>query len=121
MVQTDASQLAAECTDWRQILRNYRNEFHDCEKALLQMCKQRLNKEDLLRIEHFQNQFDIQLDNIHDLKHTIKQHERAVAGDAGGEELYVRHEQLLAEFLSLENILQELRNEFRDFVDRGGC
>ena len=121
MVSTDISQLSAECTEWRQILRNYREEYHSCEKALLEMCKQSLTKDHLHRVEHFQNQFDIQLRNIHDLKQTIKIHERKVQLETSGEEVYAEHERLLGEFLSLESTLQELRDEFRNFINNTNC
>jgi predicted translin family RNA/ssDNA-binding protein len=121
MVSTDISQLAAECTDWRQILRNYRDEFQNCEKALTESCKQSLTKDHCTQIEHFQNQFDIQLRNIHDLKQTIKSHERKVQQETSGEEIYAEHEQLLNEFLSLEGTLQELRDEFRNFINNTSC
>lgn len=121
MVQTDISQLTSECTDWRQILRNYRDEFQNCEKALTQMCKQSLTKHHLTQVEHFQNQFDIQLRNIHDLKQQIKSHEKKVSDDAAGEKIYTNHEVLLNEFLSLESTLQELRDEFRNFVNNTSC
>ena len=121
MVSTDISQLAAECTDWRQILRNYREEFQNCEKALTESCKQSLTKDHLTQVEHFQNQFDIQLRNIHDLKQTIKAHERKVQQETSGEEIYGEHEQLLNEFLALEGTLQELRDEFRNFINNTSC
>jgi predicted translin family RNA/ssDNA-binding protein len=121
MVQTDISQLAAECTDWRQILRNYRDEFQNCEKVLTQMCKQSLTKDHLTQVEHFQNQFDIQLRNIHDLKQTIKGHERKAQMETTGDEVYAEHENLLNEFLSLESTLQELRDEFRNFINNTSC
>lgn len=121
MVSTDISQLATECADWRQILRNYRDEFHNCEKALTETCRQSLTKDHLTQVEHFQNQFDIQLRNIHDLKQTIKTHERKVQRDNAGDEVYAEHESLLNEFLSLEGTLQELRDEFRNFINNTSC
>jgi DNA repair exonuclease SbcCD ATPase subunit len=125
MVQTDISQLSAECTEWRQIMRNYREEFHDYEKALQETCKKTLEKSHLQDVEHFQNQIDIQLKNIHDLKQQIKKHERRIQLESGAENLkeetYSQHENLLNEFLSLENTLQELRNEFKNFVNRVSC
>jgi phosphoenolpyruvate carboxylase len=121
MVQTEISQLSAECSEWRQILRNYREEFHNCEKALTETCKQSLTKDHLTQVEHFQNQFDIQLRNIHDLKQSIKKHERKVAQETSGEDVYATHEHLLNEFLSLENTLQELRDEFRKFINFTSC
>jgi hypothetical protein len=124
MVQTDLSQLQAECTDWRQILRNYREEFQETKKSLQSFCRQTLSKNQLLEVEHFDNQFHIQLINIHDLKQEIKGHVRqmeAEGADHMQDEIYARHEHLLDEFLTLENTLQELRNEFRVFTNASAC
>lgn len=121
MVQTDLSQLAAECTDWRQILRNYRDEFHNCEKALIDMCKRSLTRDHLTQVEHFQNQFDIQLRNVHDLKQTIKTHEKRVQRESIEDPVYAEHERLLNEFLTLESTLQELRDDFRNFINNTNC
>lgn len=123
MVQTDISQLSAECTEWRQILRNYREELHQCQKALQQTCRNSLSKDQLLEVEHFDNQFHIQLINIHDLKQLIKNHERTLhaQGEQIAEDNFARHEHLLSEFLSLENTLQELRSEFNEFVNKTAC
>ena len=124
MVQTDISQLTAECSEWRQILRNYRNEFHDYEKALEESCRHVHSRNEQQEVEHFQNQFDIQLKNIHDLKQKIKVHERAIQlenAENPGEGRYAQHEHLLNEFLNLENMLQEIRVEFKDFVNKVSC
>jgi DNA-binding GntR family transcriptional regulator len=126
MVLTDISQLSAECKDWRQILRNYKEEFCDCRSALQDMCKRNLTKEQLPEIEHFENQFHIQLINIHDLKHLIKAHEQLVtdeikSGEHISDEIFAYHEGLLDRFLSLENTLQELRNDFKNFINAGSC
>ncbi|HJW17260.1 MAG TPA: hypothetical protein VJ499_09065 [Flavisolibacter sp.] len=123
MVQTDISQLSAESAEWRQILRNHRLELNDFKKALQETCKNSLNKEQLLEVEHYDNQFHIQLINIHDLKQSIKSHEKKVIteGDQLSESTYAEHEQLLNDFLHQENLLQELRNEFQTFVSKTSC
>lgn len=123
MVQTDLSQLSAESTEWRQILRSYREEFGDSKKSLQSFCRQSLSKPQLLDVEHFENQFHIQLINIHDLKQQIKAHERELSlkGDAVSDETFARHEHLLDEFVTLENTLQELRQEFQSFTNDTAC
>jgi chromosome segregation ATPase len=126
MVQTDISQLNAETADWRQILRNYRDEFSECKRLLQENCKQPLTREQLQEVEHFHNQFHIQLINIHDVKQNIKNHERKVQfelsnGDTISDETYEEHERLLNEFLSLESTLQELRNSFNNFINATNC
>jgi hypothetical protein len=87
------------------------------------MCKQSLTKDQLQEVEHFGNQFHIQLINIHDLKHNIKGHERAVRheSDNVSESTYAHHEELLDQFLTLENTLQELRNDFQKFISATSC
>lgn len=125
MVQTDISQLSAECKEWLQILRNYREELQTSKKSLQEICRKSLSRNQLFEVEHFDNQFHIQLINIHDLKHSIKTHERKIemessSGDIA-EETYTLHEELLNEFLGLENTLQELRNEFKNFISATSC
>jgi DNA-binding GntR family transcriptional regulator len=126
MVQTDVSQLSAECNEWRQILRNYRDEFQLSKKSLQEIFKKNPSKEQLLEVDHFDNQFHIQLINIHDVKQFIKAHERKLELESSStesisEETYSEHEALLDQFLSLENTLQELRGEFKNFVSASSC
>ena len=125
MVQTDLSQLTTECKDWLQILRNYREEFQTSKKSLQEVSRKTLSKEQLLDLEHFDNQFHIQLINIHDLKHSIKTHERRIDQESSqgeiADENFTLHEELLNEFLGLENTLQELRNEFKTFISATSC
>lgn len=125
MVQTDISQLATEAAEWHQILRNYREEFQLSKQSLEEICRKELNKNHLQELEHFDNQFHIQLINIHDVKQKIKLHERKVQFESGNgdisEKTYSDHEVLLDQFLNLENRLQELREEFRNFVSATSC
>jgi chromosome segregation ATPase len=120
MVQTDIPQLSAETADWRQTLRNYRNEFTEDKKLLQNSCKT-LTKQQFQDVEHFHNQFHIQLINIHDLKQKIKAHERQVQSEFSSnnhlkEQTYGEHERLLEEFIILDNTLQGLRDEFKKFI-----
>ena len=126
MVLTDVSQLSAECQEWRQILRNYREEFNDCKKALQETCRKTLSKDQLREVEHFDNQFHIQLINIHDLKQSVKLHERKIQfetsnGKEASEATFAYHEDLLDQFLMLENTLQQLREDFKNFINATSC
>ena len=125
MVQTDISQLSAETSEWRQILRNYRGEFSECKKLLLDTCKQDLSKQHLQQVEHFHNQFHIQLINIHDLKQSIKNHERKIQMQSrdleNSNETFTEHERLLDDFVNLEVMLQELRDDFKNFISITNC
>ncbi|MEP6699864.1 MAG: hypothetical protein ABJA85_01050 [Bacteroidota bacterium] len=124
MVQVDISQLTRECNGWRENLRNFREEFSQNETKLRKAASQSLSKEQLQSVEHLHNQFHIQLINIHDLKQTIKAHDRkmnfemvAFNGTANEDSLS-RHESLQEEYQALEQTLIDLRNEFTDFLKR---
>ena len=119
MVQTDISQLSTECTDWLHHLRNYRDEFQHHQKQLQQIATRSLSKDQLKEVDHFYNQFEIQLDNIHDLKQAIKAHGRTVLDASSNvleEDDVAYHEDLYDRYTSLENTLQELRNDFNQFI-----
>lgn len=124
MVQVDISQLSAECNAWREQLRQLRDEFTNDETKLRQVAGQSLSKEQLQDVEHLHNQFHIQLINIHDLKQSIKAHDRkmnfekmAFNGNVNEESLN-RHELLSGDFQNLQQTLSELRREFAGFLDR---
>lgn len=124
MVQADISQLAGECSTWREGLRHYRDEFTHDKTQLQQVITPTLSKEFLQEVEHLHNQFHIQLINIHDLKQSIKIHDRKinleVSSNAGqlNDETIADHESLFEQYSTLENTLQELRDEFKKFLNR---
>ncbi len=124
MVQVDISQLSGECNVWREKLRNYREEFSSDEAKLRQVAGQPLSKEQLQDVEHLHNQFHIQLINIHDLKQSIKAHDRkinfekAMFNGTANEDSLVQHEKLQEEYQGLEETLENLRGEFNAFLQR---
>ncbi len=124
MVQVDISQLSGECNVWREKLRNYREEFSSDEAKLRQVAGQPLSKEQLQDVEHLHNQFHIQLINIHDLKQSVKAHDRkinfekAMFNGSANEDSLVQHEKLQEEYQGLEETLENLREEFKAFLQR---
>ena len=124
MVQVDISQLCGECNAWREKLRQYRDEFTRDETQLQQAARQPLSKDQLRDVEHLHNQFHIQRINIHDLKQSIKVHDRKMNFEKVAFNGYVnedslsRHEALLEEVQSLEQTLLDLREEFNVFLSR---
>lgn len=122
MVTTDVAQLAGECNAWRDTLRSRRNEFTHLKARLQEVASTQTHRDVLLEVEHLYNQFHIQLINIHDLKQNIKVHERKVGlerrsseGQVSDETL-AEHENLYDSFQQLENTLQEVSDEFNQFV-----
>lgn len=124
MVTTEVAQLSKECNAWRETLRSYRDEFGRLKGQLQEAAGRQTHKEDLLQVEHLDNQLHIQLINIHDVKQSIKAHERQIQRDLEMNDGKVTdstlgsHEQLFDEFQSLEHTLQELKQEFEHFILR---
>jgi chaperonin cofactor prefoldin len=122
MVQTDLTQLTRECSSWKESLRNSRSELSSLRNKLQEVVSHPISKTALPQVEHYDNQFDIQLTNINHLKHAIKEHEK-VAGIAmqhpqPGEILWQKHETLHDQYQRLEHTLSELKDEFNLFVTR---
>ncbi len=122
MVTTDVAQLTRECNAWRETLRSWRDEFAQLKTRLIDVAARQTTKEDLLEVDHLDNQLHIQLINIHDLKHAIKTHTRLIDSEiAKGplrDDTAANHENLYDEYQHLEHTLLEVKQEFKDFVDR---
>ena len=121
MVTTEVAQLSKECNAWRETLRSFKDEFGRFKNRLQDLAGRQTQRDVLLEVEHLDNQFHIQLINIHDLKQSIKIHQRQIdAGMAANngtvpDEILAHHENLFDDYQQLENTLQELRQEFGHF------
>lgn len=75
-------------------------------------------------VEHFQNQFIVQRNNIDELKHKINEQLQLLGKDAqahGGrvdKDLAKEEEQLSEEYKGLEKVINELRHEFNQFLSK---
>ena len=123
MVQTEISQFTRECNDWRETLRSHRNELQQMQTSLQQAVNHPLTKEEQTELEHLQNQLHIQLINIHDLKHAVKQYDRKLNAEVAGnadvqfsDNLSAYHENLYDNYQTLESTLSELRSDLDNFV-----
>ena len=121
MVTTDISQLTAECNTWKNNLRQYREEFTQSKQRLLEVASRQNSKNTLQDIEHYHNQFHIQLININDVKQAIKEHERVSAWELKANStisdgVWAKHEELYDKYQTLEHTLQDLKEEFSRFL-----
>lgn len=66
--------LVDECKQWHDILVSYRKKLNELKTELYYFAPGKTDHDVLLGIEHYHNQFHIQLINIHDLKHEIRFH-----------------------------------------------
>ena len=124
MVQTDLTQLNRECNSWRETLRNYRSELSEFKSKLQDVVSKPMSRSEMPQVEHYDNQIDIQLRNINQLKHEIKDHERNAAWEQGKssgmitDTTWSSHESLLDRYEVLEHTLSELKEEFKSFMTR---
>ena len=124
MVQTDLTQLNRECNSWRETLRNYRSELSEFKSKLQDVVSKPMSRSEMPQVEHYDNQIDIQLRNINQLKHEIKDHERNAAWEQGKtsgnitDTTWSSHESLLDRYEVLEHTLSELKEEFKAFMNR---
>jgi len=122
MVTTEIGQLSSECNAWISELRSLRQDINSLKALLVPMASKQHNKDILIEVEHLDNQFHIQLINIHDVKHSIKVHERKVEFEKSMKHGHVtentlqEHENLFDDFETLKNTIVELKTEFRDFA-----
>ncbi len=66
--------LITECNEWYNQLAAYREKLNGLKTELYFFAPGKTENQTLKGIEHFHNQFHIQLINIHDLKHEIRFH-----------------------------------------------
>lgn len=122
MVQTDISQLSQECSQWIEQLHTERDHLNELNLQLQQTAKRPLSKEDLTELEHFQNQFQIQLINVHDVKQEAKQLSKKVQYQLSttsrdvSEETYHDYEKVADDYQVLQHTLSDLKSEFSRFV-----
>lgn len=66
--------LIEECNKWYAVLALYREKINNLKTELYFFAPGKTDHVMLKEIEHYHNQFHIQLINIHDLKHEIRHH-----------------------------------------------
>jgi len=105
----------SDCHEWREQLRHYREELNGLRNQLYIHAAGSGDHLFLREADHFHNQFHIQLINIHDLKHSIKEHLHQVEHHPNfGHK--VPHQSLGLSYQLLTSDLEKLKNDFDKFV-----
>jgi hypothetical protein len=119
---TNIAQVNTEHTEWIKGLAFYKDEMHILENRLLEVAAKNTVFEARQGIEHFQNQFVVQRNNIDELKHKIKEHMSAftklpeMLEEVVENERLADHENLRDEYQTFEKVIRELRLEFNVFL-----
>ncbi len=74
ITESQNKSIIEECRHWQEQLALYREKINKLKTTLYLFAPGKTDTAVLTDIEHFHNQFHIQLINIHDLKHEIRNH-----------------------------------------------
>jgi hypothetical protein len=112
----------AENTDWTNRLSFYKDEIKIMTGRLVEVASKNSSDEVLAQVEHFQNQFIIQRNNIDEALHAVRINEDALQEEVNSNPVAVDHrsvayhaeEKEMVE--SFEKNINDLRAEFNEFA-----
>ncbi len=107
--------IIEDCNKWYDILAAYREKLNHLKTELYFFAPGKTEQSQLMEIEHFHNQFHIQLINIHDLKHEIRHHviEAERHPNFGHR---IPHHYIKEKLDMLLTDLDKLENDFHNFI-----
>jgi hypothetical protein len=113
-----------ENLDWLNRLRFYKEEIEILKERLEEIASKNSNEDVLAKVEHFQNQFIVQRNNIDELAHSIKMNEaklmdevekNPVASDHRTTEYHQKENEFITYF---ETNFAKLRDDFNQFISK---
>jgi hypothetical protein len=102
----------------------YEQELVILRKRLEEIAGDNTGREVAVNIEHFQNQFLIQNNNIDELKHKIKENLKAIESQVMSSAGFVDQDSmslnadLYEQYLTQEKIVNDIRHEFNRFASK---
>lgn len=124
MTYTTVTHCGNDHSHWLKDLGFYDEELDTLEKRLLEIVRKNNSKEVMTGVEHYQNQFLIQRNNIDQLQHDIHEHDRNVAAEAQAHAGKMKsaevgeHSKLKQQVEVFEKVFNELRHEFNGFLSK---
>ena len=125
MIKENISAMTDEHTGWLSALVFYKEELNILKKRLTEIAGKNTNKELGPEIEHFENQVNIQSENIDNLHHDINENLSKAAAQAQNNSagyvdagLLKTHEGQREKFLTEERTVNELRQNFNRFASK---
>jgi len=115
LTETQQQPLLIEAKQWLDHLVTYVAGINEQKNKLYKWAAGKSDHDVLVQIEHFHNQFHIQLINLHDLKHDIRQHMREVNAMPDSDQSE-RHLELQDQYAYLAKELDQLKAEFTAFT-----
>jgi hypothetical protein len=116
------TELHQDHQEWLIALAFYKDEIKSFENRLGEVATANKNVDTLKQVEHFQNQFDIQRQNISDFEHHIKQDEKLIVASAMANNVATDHRKmednsaLREDMVVFEKNFLTLKSEFVHFL-----
>lgn len=117
LTETQPQQLLDEANKWVNHLVTYVQSINELKNKFYKWAAGKSDHDVLVQIEHYHNQFHIQLINLHDLKHAIRYHLQEVKLKPELDQT-IQHQQLEDQYNFLINDLDQLQNDFTNFTSR---
>lgn len=124
MQTTSNKHLSNEYQSWQNALGFYKDELAVYKNRLTEVAGKNTAHEIMQQVEHFQNQFVIQIESIDTLNHDIKIHLSEMAGTMQDHAGHVNQEQLATQaqlkerFETESKIFTDLKVEFTQFLSK---
>jgi len=115
LTETQPQPLLDEAKNWVDHLVPYVESINELKTKLYKWAAGKSDRDELMQIEHFHNQFHIQLINLHDLKHAIRHHMKEVKLSTVVNHTE-QHQQLEEQYNFLVKDLDNLKTEFTKFI-----
>lgn len=116
------SRMTGEHNDWLRALEFYKEELEILKNRLSEVSTMYSKEEVKADVEHYQNQFIIQRNNIDELTHSINEHANHMNQNVQdmaqhlSSETMDEHTALHEKFQNLEHTIVELKHNFYRFV-----
>lgn len=124
MQTTSIKNVSHNHEEWKSALGFYKDELTIFKNRLTEVASKNTGKETMQLVEHFQNQFLIQGENIDILRHDINEHLNRMADEAKHNAGHIDKEELPVHFLLKERFENEqkvyegIKEEFMEFLSK---
>lgn len=114
-------EMLEEHDKWQKQILSYRKELDKFNSILGNLISKNNDKDQLRKIEHFQNQFILQTENLDILRHDFKQHENSIEALQGEKainpdiKINKVHENQRSRLVEFDKIFKDLSTEFDSF------
>ena len=124
MQTTNVKNLDNKHSEWIKTLGFYKDELAIFNKRLTKVAEKNTSMEVMQMVEHFQNQFLVQAENIDILQHDINEHVSVLAGEILDHAGHINSDNETIHFVLLErvekaaSIFKEMKEEFMKFLSK---